>query len=66
MAFGLMWLWMVAFWIGVMVLAVWAAGQLFPHVPSPRLPTPREILDARFARGELTRERYHELRKELT
>ncbi|MDR7451316.1 MAG: SHOCT domain-containing protein [Armatimonadota bacterium] len=66
MGFGLMWLWMAAFWIGVVALAVWAAGRLFPGVPSPRTPTPREILDARYARGELTREQYHELRKELT
>ncbi len=38
MAFGLMWLWMVLIWIGIVVLAVWAAGLLFPRVPSPRGP----------------------------
>jgi len=63
---GLMWLWMGAVWITVVVLAVWAAGQLFPRVPSPREPTPREILAARYARGELTREQYNELRRELS
>ncbi len=66
MAFGVMWLWVLAFWISVVVLAVWAAGRLFPRVPSPRTPTPREILDTRYARGELTREQYQELRKELS
>lgn len=61
-----MWLWMAAFWVGVVALAVWVAGRLFPHVPPPRPPSPREILDARFARGELTREQYHKRRRELT
>lgn len=61
-----MWLWMTAFWIGVVALAVWAAGRLFPSVPSPRARTPREILDGRYARGELTREQYQALRKELS
>jgi len=60
MGFGLMWLWMVAFWIGVVVLAVWAAGLLFPRVPSA--PTPREFLETRDARGELMPEQYHDLR----
>lgn len=66
MELGLMWLWMVAFWIGVVVLAVWAAGRLFPRVPSPRPAPPREILDARYARGELTREQYDDLRSALS
>lgn len=66
MGLGLMWLWMVAFWIGVVVLAVWASGLLFPRVPSPREPTSRDILETRYARGELTREQYHELRKALS
>ncbi len=66
MAFGLMWLWMVAVWIGVVVLAVWAAGRLFPRVPPPREPTPREILNRRYARSELTREQYDELRGALS
>lgn len=60
MGFGLMW-WMVAIWIGVVVLAVWAAGMLFPV---SHRPTQREILDTRYARGELTREQYYALRKE--
>jgi len=63
MGFGLMWLWMVAFWIGVVVLAMWAAGLLFPQVPSPRAAAPRDILDRRYARGELTRGQYDEERK---
>ena len=66
MGLGLMWLWMVAFWIGVVFLAVWASGLLFPRVPSPPEPTPRDILETRYARGELTREQYQELRKELS
>ena len=63
MGLGLMWLWMVAIWIGVVVLAVWAAGLLFPRVPSPRTSTRRDVLEKRYARGELTRAQYDDLRK---
>jgi len=36
MEFNLPWVWMAAVWIVVVVLAVWAAGLLFPRVPSSR------------------------------
>jgi uncharacterized membrane protein len=67
MWFGAMVLWMVVFWVGVVVLALWVAGLLFPRMPAaPPQSTPRDILDARYARGELTRERYYELLKEFS
>jgi uncharacterized cupredoxin-like copper-binding protein len=45
--FGAMMLWMVAFWVGVVVLGVWLASLLFPRVPTTSQPAPREILDDR-------------------
>lgn len=33
--------------------------------PRPRIPTPREILDERFAKGEIDREDYETRRKAL-
>lgn len=65
MWFGGMMLWMVVFWVGVVVLAVWLAGLLFPRVTQAPQLAPREILQGRYARGELTREQYQEMLKEI-
>ena len=40
MWFGGMLLWMALFWVGVIVLAIWVAGLLFPRVPAAQ-PSPR-------------------------
>ena len=65
MWFGGMLLWMALFWVGVIVLAIWVAGLLFPRVPAAQ-PSPRAILQARYARGELTRMQYEETLNALT
>ncbi len=65
MWFGGMFLWMALFWVGVIVLAIWVASLLFPRVPAAQ-PSPRAILQARYARGELTRVQYEETLNALT
>ena len=60
-----MMLWMLVFWVGILVLAFAVASWLFPAVPAASRPTAREILDARYARGELTREQYRQMQREL-
>jgi len=65
MWFGGMLLWMALFWVGVIALAIWVASLLFPRVPAAR-PSPREVLQARYARGELTRVQYEETLNVLT
>ncbi|HET8679864.1 MAG TPA: SHOCT domain-containing protein [bacterium] len=65
MWFGGMMLWMVLFWVGVVVLAVWMVGSLFPRVPQGAQQSAREILQTRYARGELSREQYQEMLREL-
>jgi len=65
MWFGGMLLWMAVFWVGVIALAMWVASLLFPRVPAAR-PSPREVLQARYARGELTRVQYEETLNVLT
>ncbi len=53
--------------VGVVVLIVWAVKRFstgnheFSHTQ-----TPREILQARYARGEITREQYQEMLKDLS
>lgn len=54
----------IAILVGVVVLAVWAvqkfAGAGGGQSPRPSSPSAREILDQRYARGELSRDEYQE------
>lgn len=67
-------------WIGLIVLGVWLLARLFPtggrgHTrgaqsgPPPvrtgRHETPLEILQRRYARGEITKEEYETIRHDL-
>lgn len=62
---------MVFLWAALIALSVWAVGALFPgrrprfREPSERQPGAREILDTRYARGDLTREEYERMRRDV-
>ena len=76
--FGLGWgglgmgLMMLLFWGGLVVLAVLLVRGLFPGSgrvptgPSGAEPTARQILDQRYARGEITREQFEQLKQDLS
>lgn len=69
MGFGL--LLMIAFWVGLIVLGVWLVRVLFPHTSQPPPVadldlSPRDILDRRFARGEISREEYDVMRQTIS
>ncbi len=58
---------MVLFWAGIIGLAVWLLGQLFPGKQEP-LEGPesaQSILKKRYARGEISKEEFEEMRHEL-
>ncbi|HOG45463.1 MAG TPA: SHOCT domain-containing protein [Anaerolineae bacterium] len=64
-------LWFVSitvFWLVVVGGVLWALSLLFPKAgngaQAPALP-PIEILKRRYARGEITRAEYEEIRREL-
>jgi|Deesub1362A_J573_1020465.scaffolds.fasta_scaffold16795_2 putative membrane protein len=70
--FGLIhWLLMLVFWGALVSLALWLVKALFPGgtggtaSSSDRPLSPREILDQRYARGEITREQYLQMRRDL-
>lgn len=62
------WIFMGLFWVVVLGLAVWAVAALLP-VSRPggpgRREGPEEILDRRFALGEIDAEQYRRAREEL-
>jgi putative membrane protein len=63
---------MILFWAGLIALAIWLIRALFPPVGQPPAPpterdlNAREILDRRFARGEISREEYDLMRETIT
>lgn len=67
---SLMMLMMVLFWGGIIVGIVWlvrsAGGAPRTHEPSMSRETPVEILDRRFAEGEISEEDYRARREVLT
>src|SRR5690349_12026169 len=61
--------WMVLFWVVVIGAVVWGVARLTRRpgdgtVPPP-VESPRQILDRRFASGELTEEQYAAARRAL-
>ena len=67
MAMG--WLGMAGFW-GLIIWAVYALMTRLPHKSSdqdsPHKPTALEILERRYARGDIGVERFEEMRRRLT
>ncbi len=63
---------MVLFWIVLIVGAVWLARGLFPSGQQPPASSSRsedsadEILKQRYARGEITKEQYEQMRRDLS
>jgi putative membrane protein len=70
MVFGMVW--MVIFWGGIIALAVWAVSRLTGDREKGgdqrRLegPSPLDIAKGRYARGEITREQFEQLRHDLS
>lgn len=62
---------MVLFWGCLIALAMWLVRALFNR--APQLPpfqgseaaTPQQILDTRYARGEITKEQYELMKQDL-
>ena len=58
---------LVVFWIGLIAFAIWLVRSLFTYrqrIPD-REQNVSEILDMRYARGEITREQYELMKTDL-
>jgi putative membrane protein len=76
---GMSALWLLAssvFWLGIIALVIWAVVRLFPtraqyanRAPSSfydaEMDDPLDILERRFARGEISREEFEQARQAL-
>ncbi len=68
---GYGWLGMImigVFWLVVIVAAVWLIRSVIQSNqghPDGHNPTAREILDSRYACGEITREQYEQMKEDL-
>lgn len=64
-------LFLVPFWIGLIALAIWLVRSLFTNkqrdlaIPGDRGLSFNEVLDMRYARGEITREQYDLMKSDL-
>jgi len=60
------WLFMILFWVvvvaGIVVLVKWIVGQTSSH---PRTDTALDILKKRYARGDITKEDFDHMKKDL-
>lgn len=63
---------MLAFWVGLVVLSVWIVKTLFQGQSNPpdtregNISKPKEILDRRYSRGEITREQYELMKQDIS
>lgn len=59
-------LWMVLFWVGVVLLIVWAVRAASTGSQPPGGRGALDVLEERFARGEIDATEFAERRRELT
>lgn len=73
---GLSLILMILFWVVIIALAVWLISRIFPQSAGLVTPTagggdnehgasPVEILKRRYAKGEISKAEYEEMREEL-
>ena len=66
----------IIFWVGVIAAAIWFVARLFPQMAGRSMqgtgpwrdlpaPSPEEILKERFARGEISKDQYDQMRQTL-
>lgn len=64
------WIAMIVFWVALLALIVWAVARAFPSVGNrggdiPRQESPEDVLNRRYAAGELDTETYQVMRAAL-
>lgn len=63
MAMG--WIWMVLFWGAVIWLVVWGVKKVTEPHTGQGSQTPLDVLKLRYARGEISKEQYEQMKRDL-
>lgn len=56
----------VLFWGGIAALAVWIIRRITRHGGASADKTPLDIAKERYARGEITKEQFNQIKKDLS
>jgi len=56
----------LAILIGIVLLIVWAVKRFTSNTPTASAQNPRELAQARYARGEINREQYQQMLQDLS
>jgi putative membrane protein len=59
------WVVMLVFWIGVIILIVWGVNKLIKSGRSENRSNPLDIARERYARGEISKEEFEQIKKDL-
>ncbi len=59
-------LWMVIFWGGLIVLIVWGIKKLTERGGTASKRDPLDVAKERYARGQISREEFEQLKKDLS
>jgi len=64
-------IWMLLFWIAIIWLVVWGIRSLVRHDREPRAGTPEkrdplDIAKERYAKGQISKEEFDQIRKDLS
>ena len=59
-------LWVVAFWGGLIALIVWGIKKLTERGGTPSKRDPLDVAKERYARGEISREEFEQMKQDLS
>ena len=59
-------LWMLIFWGGLIALIVWGIKKLTERGGSTSRQTPLDVAKERYAKGEISREEFEQVKKDLS
>lgn len=60
------WILMIAFWGGIIALIFWAVRRATDRGPAEHHRSALDIAKERYARGEITKEQFEQLKKDLS
>jgi putative membrane protein len=59
-------IWMLVFWGGIIALVIWGVNRLTKHNSAKASENPLDIAKARYARGEINKEQFEQIKKDLS